>query len=133
MATLALGFDRLRCPHAMHTMAGSTMRSAHPGLRQHQLAMSAGAILLLDRGTAFPCVTPSAERGHLVRSGNAIRFSMSLRVAVLDTLSMTGVAIQPLLGMGMRPEVLNGFTVTHFAELAGFLIRKEASAEQQNR
>ena len=57
--------------------------------------------------------------------GNAVRFGVPLGSPVLDTLSMTGIAIQAFFGMGMRQKVLHCFAVTHFAEVTGFLIRKK--------
>ena len=65
-------------------------------------------------------------------SGNPVGFGMTLRTSMLDTLSMTSIAIEPLCGMGMRQEVLHGFAVAHFAELAGFLVRQEGRAQEQN-
>ena len=61
--------------------------------------------------------------------GNAVWVGVSLGTPVLDTLSMTGVAIQALFGMGMRQEVLHDFAVTHFAEVARFLACKDRRAE----
>ena len=63
--------------------------------------------------------------------GNAVGFGMALGTPVLDTLSMTGIAIQPLFGMGVRQEVLHGFAVAHFAEVASFLIAEGGRAKGQ--
>ena len=114
-------------------MTGSTVRGTNPGLRQHQLPVLTGGVLLLDRAASLPRVTPPAQRRNLMGRGNAVRFGVPLGTPVLDTLSMTGVAIQALFGMRMRQKVLHGFAVTHFAEVTGLLIRKQGRAEKQNK
>jgi hypothetical protein len=92
----------------------------------------AGGILCLDGGAGLSSVTPAAQRRNLMGCRNAVGLGMSLGTPVLDTFSMTGIAIQPLRGMGMRQEVLHCFAVAHFAEVAGFLISKNGRMKKQN-
>ena len=113
-------------------MTGSTVRGTNSGLRQHQLPVFAGGILCLDGGAGLSSVTPTAKRGDLMRRSNAVRFGVPLGTPVLHTVSVTGVAIQALLRMRMRQEVLHCFAVAHFAEVAGLRVCKQGCIEQQN-
>ena len=87
--------------------------------------------MLLDCRFGRSRVTFATQRGDFVGSGNAVRFRMSLGTAVLDTFTMTGIAIQSLLRMGMRQKVLHGFAVAHFAIVAAFLIAEDGQTEDK--
>ena len=64
--------------------------------------------------------------------GNAVRFGVPLGSPVFHTPPMTSVAIQVLLGMRMRQEVLDRFAMTDFAEVSGFLVCNDGRTEEQN-
>ena len=65
--------------------------------------------------------------------GDAVRFGVPLRTPVLDTRSMTGVAIQVLLRMRMRQEVLHRFAMTDFAEVSGFLVCNDGRTDEEKK
>src|SRR5512138_1665091 len=111
-------------------MTGSTVRGTDSGLRQHQLPVLTGGVLLLDRAASLPRVTSPAQRRNLMGCGNAVRFGVPLRASVLNTLPMTGVAIQTLFGMRVREKILHRFGVTHLAEVTDFLIRRNGRAQR---
>ena len=113
-------------------MTGSTVRGADSGLRQHQLAVLTGGVLLLDRAAPLPRVTSAAQLRNLMGCCNAVRFGVPLGTPVLDTLSVACVAIHPLFGMRMRQKILHRFGVTYLAEVTSFLVCRDGRAQRQN-
>nr|HEX2522161.1 hypothetical protein [Terriglobia bacterium] len=62
-----------------------------------------------------------------------VRFGVALRTAVLYTRAMTGIAIQILLRMRMRQEILHRFAMADFAEVSGFLVSHDGCTDEEKR
>ena len=115
VASLALDLDRLPLSPLVHPMASPAVRSARSGLLQHELSVLARGILRQNRVRAFPHVAGTAQPRNFMRCGDAIRLTTPVGIGVAETLPMTDVAPDSLLGVRMCEEFVHGSTVADHA------------------
>lgn len=109
----------------MNVMACPAVRRAFLG--RNQLAMAA-----LREACELVYVARTAQRRNLVRRGDTVRLRGTGRIAVRLALAVADVAIEPLLQMRMRAEVLRHRRVARAAHLVeGLLSESPARPHQQ--